>query len=152
MNDEELVALYAALLERLRTRVPWVAAQIEETIREGRPVARQVRRAKSGVETVALVVAPPKLRDDQFAATEELTARERTTVALHAVERLLVDPPEIERAMRETLSRINVEEVLFAEPTAEDTLSGEPVPVTFLQQKRLVELLERVMREAGSVG
>jgi hypothetical protein len=152
MNDEELVALYTALLEMLRTRAPWVAAQIEETVREGRPVARQVRRGKSGAETVALVVAPQKLRDDQFAATEELTARERASIALHAVERLLVDPPEIEQAMRETMSRIKVQDVLFAEPTAENALSIEPYPLTFLQRQKLVELLGRVMREVASVG
>lgn len=117
MDDQELIALYNDLLEMLRVNASWAVAQIEETIRQGRPVARQVSRSKGGAETVALVVAPSKLRDDQFAATEELTPRERAMVALHAVERLLVDPPEIDRATRETMARVKVDEVLFAEPS-----------------------------------
>jgi len=99
MDDEELAELYSALLAVLRPKAPWVAAQIEETVRQGKPVARQVTR-RAGPETVALSVASPRLREDQFAATEELTPGERARVALNAVERLLVDPPEIARAIR----------------------------------------------------
>ena len=152
MNDQELLALYTEVLERLRVDAPWVAAQIGETVREGRPVARQVKRGKSGAETVALVVAPSKLREDQFAATEELTPRERAIVALHAIERLLIDPHEIERATRETMSRINVEAVLFAEPTAEGVPPAEPVLLRFDEHTRLRALLGRLMQEVGGVG
>lgn len=152
MNDQELLALYAGLVESLRVGAPWVAAQIEGTVREGRPVARQVKRSKSGTETVAMVVAPSKLREDQFAATEELTPRERALVALHAIERLLVDPHEIERVTRETLSRVNVGEVLFVEPTAGNVNQAEPVVLKAPQHTRLVELLGRLTQEVRNVG
>jgi hypothetical protein len=107
-------------------------------------VARQVSRSKGGNETVALVVASAKLREDQFAATEELTASERTIVALNAIERLLVDPPAIDRAMRETMSRVKVDAVLFAEPSAEDVESVRASALTFSESHRLAELLVRV--------
>jgi hypothetical protein len=152
MNDQELLALYAGIVESLRVRAPWVATQIEETVREGRPVARQVKRSKSGAETVATVVAPPKLREDQFAATEELTPRERALVAVHAIERLLVDPHEIERVTRETLSGVNVREVLFVEPTAENVTQAEPVVLKVPEHKRLIELLGRLTQEVRNVG
>jgi hypothetical protein len=152
MNDQELLALYAGILESLRVGAPWVAIQIEETVREGRPVARQVKRTKSGTETVAMVVAPSKLREDQFAATEELTPRERALVALHAIERLLVDPHEIERVTRETLSRVNVGEVLFVEPAAENVTQAEPVVLKVPEHTRLIELLGRLTREVRNVG
>jgi hypothetical protein len=152
MNDQELLALYAGIVESLRVGAPWVATQIEETVREGRPVARQVKRSKSGTETVAMVVAPSKLREDQFAATEELTPRERALVALHAIERLFIDPHEIERVTRETLSRVNVGELLFVEPTAENVTQAEPVALKVPEHSRLVELLGRLTQEVRNVG
>jgi hypothetical protein len=152
MNDQELLALYNDLLNKLRVDAPWVAEQIEETIREGKPVARQVKRAKGGIETVAVVVASSKLRDDQFAATEELTLREIALVALHAIERFLIDPHEIERTTRDTLMGIGVEEVLFADPTTENVTRTEPVRLKFDDRTRLIELLGRVKREVSRVG
>jgi len=153
MNDQELLALYAGIVKTLQVRAPWVATQIEDTVREGRPVARQVKRSKSGTETVATVVAPPKLREDQFAATEELTPRERALVAVHAIERLLVDPHEIERVTRETLSRVNVREVLFVEPpTAENVTQTEPVVLKVPEHTRLIQLLGRLTQEVRNVG
>jgi hypothetical protein len=99
-----------------------------------------------------MVVAPSKLREDQFAATEELTPRERELVALHAIERLLVDPHEIERVTRETLSRVNVGEVLFVEPAAENVTQAEPVVLKVPEHTRLIELLGRLTREVRNVG
>jgi hypothetical protein len=151
MTNDELNDLYAALLEILRKNASWAADQVEQTVREGKPVAKQVRRSKGGAETVAVVIAPTKLRDDQFAATEELTASERALVALNVVERLLVDPPAIDRSMREAMASVKVDGVLFAEPTGEAVGSNEPVALSFVHRERLAELLVRVEREVHGV-
>lgn len=151
MDNEELNELYIALLDMLRKNASWAADQVEQTVREGKPVARQVRRGKGGAETVAVVVAPAKLREDQFAATEELTASERALVALNVVERLLVDPPAIDRAMREAMALVKVDGVLFAEPTGETVGSIEPVPLRFETHEKLADLLVRVKREVRGV-
>lgn len=151
MDTQELNALYVALLQTLQEKAPWVAEQVEHTVREGKPVARQVRRSKGGAETVALVVASSKLRDDQFAATEELTVNERALVALAAVERLLVDPPAIDRAMRQTMAQVKVDGVLFAEPTVGPDVPIKPLPLTFTQRERLAELVTRVRDEVHGV-
>ncbi len=149
MDDQQLTALYNGLLEVLQVNAPWAAAQIEETVRQGKPVARQVRRGKGGSETVTLAVAAPKLREDQFAATEELTPGERVAQALSAVERLLVDPPAIAQAMGETMAHVSVREVLFAEPSAGDVASSTPLRPRFTPAQRLAELLDRVKREVA---
>lgn len=151
METDELNDLYVALVDILRTSVPWAADQVEQTVREGRPVARQVRRSKGGAEMVAVVIAPAKLRDDQFAATEELTASERVLVALNVVERLLIDPPLIDQSMREAMASVKVDRVLFAEPTAESVGSSEPVALSFVQHEGLAELLVRIKREVHGV-
>jgi len=91
------------------------------------------------------------LRVAQFAATEELTSSEKSIVALDAVERLLVDPPEIDRALRKTMTSVRVSEVLFAEPSAEGTTPIKPVSLAFTQREKLVDLLAQVRREVGDV-
>jgi hypothetical protein len=151
MDNEELNGLYGALLDILRSNAGWAVDQVEQTVREGRPVARQVRRGKGGAETVAVVVAPTKLREDQFAATEELSASERVLVVLNAVERLLVDPSAIDRAMREAMTSVGVEAVLFAEPTGATVGSIERVPIKITTHERLADLLIRVKREVRGV-
>jgi hypothetical protein len=151
MDNEELNELYVALLDMLRKNASWAADQVELTVREGRPVARQVRRGKGGAETVAVVVASTKLREDQFAATEELSTSERALVVLNAVERLLVDPAAIDRAMREAMTSVGVDAVLFAEPTSATVGSIEPVPIKLTTHERLADLLVRVKREVHGV-
>jgi hypothetical protein len=151
MTNNELNELYGALLEIVRKGAPWAADQIEQTVREGKPVARQVRRSKGGAETVDVVIAPSKLRDDQFAATEELSASERALVALNVVERLLVDPPAIDQSMRQAMALVRVDDVLFAEPTGEAVGPSEPIALRFVRHEKLAELLVRVTREVQGV-
>jgi hypothetical protein len=149
MDDQELTALYGTLLELLRKSAPWAAAQVEETVRQGRPVARQVRRGKKGPETVTLAVASTKLREDQFAATEELTPRERATQALTAVERLLVDPSVIVGATEAVMEYVGVREVLFADPSAERAGAAPAVRPRVSPNQRLAGLLVQVKREVA---
>jgi len=152
MDDEHLTTLYSSILELLQKGVPWAAAQIEETVRQGRPVARQVRRGKAGSQTVTIAVRAPKLREDQFAATEDLTPRERVVLALDAVERLLVEPTAINGAMVETMTRVKVQEVLFAEPSAEGLAPSHGAGLRIAPNEPLGKLLEQVRREVADGG
>src|SRR3954464_65228 len=128
MEPREADILFNELLASLRAAAPWAAEQVDATVRSGRPVAKQVRQSKrGGPETVSIVVAPIKLGDNQFAATEELTAHQRAMVALEAVEALLLDPPAIDKELRATLSKVNVTEVTFAEPAGRDVSPPEPI-------------------------
>src|SRR5947207_2675270 len=98
MEPQDAENLFTQLVELLRGAAPWAAEQVDATVRSGRPVAKQVRQRKKGEPaTVSVVVPPIKLGENQFAATEELTANQRALVALEAVEVLLLDPPAINR-------------------------------------------------------
>jgi hypothetical protein len=149
MEPHEANSLYMKLVELLRPAAPWAAEQIEDTVRTGRPVAKQVRAAKRGeAETVALVVAGTKLREDQFAATEELSPYEKVLVALEAVETLLVDPPNIDSSVKETFGVVGVTTMSFAEPTGSETAPIHPVPIPENRRERLTSLIQQVTKEA----
>jgi hypothetical protein len=60
VNEQELITLYNDLLETLRDTAPCAIVQIEDTVRQGRPVARQVSRKKGVAQTIALNVAAVK--------------------------------------------------------------------------------------------
>src|SRR5580704_13877655 len=114
MEEREAEQLYTELLAILRGSAPWAAEQIDESVRQGKPIAKQVRR-RGGKETVSIVTFSGELGRDQFVATQELTAAERLRITLDAVERLLIDPALIADEVRSDLKEAGVSDIQFAE-------------------------------------
>ena len=94
MDEHDADLLNAALLTTLRESAPWAAEQVDESVRQGKPVAKQVGR-RGGREAVETVALTRELRRDQFVETTVLSFTERLRITLDAVERLLVDPAPI---------------------------------------------------------
>ena len=127
MNPTEAESFYAEVLGILRDVAPWAAEELDESVRSGRPVAKQIRR-RGGVAR-ELPVAPGRdLGANQFLATEALSATERLELALDAVERVMVDPPSIERHVRGSFDRWGVQGFRFEEdvdaPSRDEKLFG----------------------------
>ena len=154
MDDREAERLYIDLLATLRESIPWAAHQIDETVREGKPIAKKVSR-RGGMETVSIVDATGSRSDSEFAATEELTSKERLRVALDAVERLLIDPTKISEEVRRNLQAVGVSKVEFTEPNQlEDVrgeLGGRAASIASERRESMLKLLTNIRLDISNV-
>ena len=65
MDDDDAARLNTALLDILSREAPWVAEQIEESVRQGSPMVKKVKR--------------PRGRPSEFVETTVLTISETTS-------------------------------------------------------------------------
>lgn len=124
MGDQEAERLNTDLLATLRESAPWAAQQIDETVRQGKPIAKKVSR-RGDTETVSIVSPTGSRSDSKFAATQDLTSTERLSITLDAVERLLVDPDTIIEEVRNNLKAFGVLKVEFTEPSQREDVRSE---------------------------
>ena len=152
MDEREAERLNTDLIEVLRESAPWAVEQIEESVRQGKPIAKQLRR-RGGKETVAPVEITGNLGQNQFVGTRDLTFIERLRITLDTVERLLVDPALMADDIRHDLNEVGVSEVEFAEPGEDGRHEfGRPdSPVSSRHRKRISELLNQIRLDITSV-
>lgn len=153
MDEHDADLLNAALLTTLRESAPWAAEQVDESVRQGKPVAKQVGR-RGGREAVETVALTRELRRDQFVETTVLSFTERLRITLDAVERLLVDPAPILKEVTLSLKEVGVAEVEFAEPDedARHELGGLASNISLQHRERISELLNRLRSDITDVG
>ena len=152
MDEQEAERLNTDLLAVLRELAPWAAEQIDESVRQGKPIAKQVPR-RGDTETVAIVAPTGDLGRNKFVATEDLTYTERLRITLDAVERLLIDPALIADQVRKELKEAGVSEVEFAEP-GEDVrreFGGGASSISSQPRERISALLNRLRSDITSV-
>ena len=153
MDEHDADSLNAALLATLRESAPWAAEQVDESVRQGKPVAKQVgrRRGREAIETVAVI---RELRRDQFVETTVLSLTERLRITLDAIERLLVDPAPILKEVTRSLKEVGVSEVEFAEPDedARHELGGLAANISSQHGERIFALLSRLRSNITDVG
>ena len=101
MDDDDAARLNTALLDILSKEVPWVAEQIEESVRQGSPMLKKVNQ--------------PRGRPSEFVETTVLTISERLRITLDAVERVLVDPARMLDEVTRSLKDIGVLRLEFGE-------------------------------------
>ena len=154
MDEQEAKRLNTDLLAALRESAPWAAEQIDESVRQGKPIAKQVRH-RGDRETVAIVASTGDLSRDQFVATQDLTGTERLCITLDAIERLLIDPALIADKVRHNLKEAGVSEVEFAEPgEGEDVrreFGGRASSISSQHRERISALLKRLRSDINSV-
>ena len=153
MDEQEAERLNADLLAALRESAPWAAEQIDESVRQGKPVAKQARRRRGSEETAMIVKSTDDLGRAQFSSTQDLSCAERLRVTLDAVERLLIDPALIADEVRRGLREAGVSKVEFADP-GEDVqreLGGHASRISSQHRKQISALLKRLKLESTSV-
>ena len=153
MDDQDAVLLNAALLGVLRESAPWAAQQVDESVRQGKPIAKRVRRR--GKRVVTETVAPTReLGHDEFVETTVLTATEQLRLTVDAIERLLVDPAAILEEVTGTFGGVGISKVEFAEPDeAGRSELGKLASSTSPQHReRISSLLNRLRSDVNSVG
>ena len=101
MDDDDAARLNTALLDILSQEAPWVAEQIEESVRQGSPMVKKVKR--------------PRGRPSEFVETTVLTISERLRITLDAIERVLVDPAPMLDEVTRSLKDIGVLRLEFGE-------------------------------------
>lgn len=153
MNEQEATLLNADLVAIFRESAPWAAEQIDESVRQGKPTAAKQVRRRRGRETVETVALAPELRADQFVETTELTAVERLSITLDAVERLLVDPAQIFDEVWHGLKGAGVSAVEFSEPDSDvrHELGGHTSSISSEHRERISELLNRIRADVTNV-
>ena len=153
MDDQEAERLNADLLAALRESVPWAAEQIDESVRQGTPIAKKVRLS-GGMETVSMEASSGGPRRNQFTATQDLTGTERLRITLDAIERLLVDPASIADNVRRNMQAAQVSKVEFTEPNqnADERreLGGLAVSISSQHRERILMLLKRLRLDIDS--
>lgn len=102
MDDDDAARLNAAVLDILSREAPWVAEQIEESVRQGSPMVKKVKRPRGG-------------RPSEFVETTVLTISERLRITLDAIERVLVDPAPMLDEVTRSLKGIGVRRLEFGE-------------------------------------
>ena len=154
MDEQEAERLNTDLLAVLHESAPWAAEQIDESVRQGKTITKQVRR-RGGKETVAIVVPTGDLGERQFVATQDLTPTERLRITLDAVERLLIDPAVVADEVRHGLKEAGVSEVAFAEPgegrDVQRELRGPALSISSHHRDRISALLTRLRSDITSV-
>jgi len=97
--ERNLEEAYALVLEILRRHdLSWVATQVQDQVRAGKPVTRVVapRQATMLERFAEELPEPRRTRRERLAATEPYSASERLSLALDAVEHAVVETAEIE--------------------------------------------------------
>ena len=152
MDEREAERLNTDLLAILREAMPWAVEQIEESVRQGKPVAKQVR-GRGDKATIATVELTGDLGKNQFVMTEDLTLTERLRITLDAVERLLIDPALMADDVRHKLLEVGVSEVDFAEPgeVGRHELGGRPASLSSQSWERISALLKRLRSDIANV-
>jgi len=109
MDDQERVETYHRLLHILRNvKLGWVADQIEEQVRVGKTVEKEVDTLKPyhhepqlfESSSVSLTKGPKAM----FPVTVEYSPVERVELVLEAIERTIVSAAEMEQHLAEVIS------------------------------------------------
>ena len=116
MNKKEAADLNRDLLGDLREWAPWAADQVEETVRQGKRVSKNVRR-KLRKEKDVVVDEKKSLGYGKLAMTHELTETESLLVTLEAIDCLLVQPGHIAQDVDRYLKDIEVTGAIFLAPS-----------------------------------
>lgn len=99
MPERDPEAAYSILLEALRAcGLSWVAAQIQDQVRAGKPTTRMVApRAAPTLDRFADEITETRRpRRERLAATEPYSAEERLALALDALERAVIHTADME--------------------------------------------------------
>ena len=152
MDEREAEHLNTDLLAVLRESVPWAAEQIDESVRQGKPVAKQVR-GRGDKKTIAPVEPAGHLGRNQYVATEDITFTERLRITLDALERLLIDPALIADDVRHNLRETGVSKVEFADPGEDGRheFGGRASHVSLQHRERISTLLKRLRSDITNV-
>lgn len=99
MPDRNPDEAYTIILEAFRTHgLSWVAAQVQDQIRAGKPTTRVVSPRPTPVSwRFAEELPPPRSRRrERLAATEPYSPEERLGLALDALERAVIQTADME--------------------------------------------------------
>lgn len=148
---------YLKVLELLRSHdLGWVAAQVQDQVRAGRPVTRVVSPRPVNVPDrfAAESSQPPRRRRERLAATEPYSAEERLQLVLDAIDRAVIQTADMEQ---EVLKFFNVERqtaarVAFEPEQFEDASSLELGPLTVTRSEALGRLRQVVTTMRGELG
>lgn len=99
MPDRTADEAYATILSALREHgLSWVAEQIQDHVRAGKPTTRVVAPTPSqtSIWYAQEALAPRRPRSERLAATEPYTPAERVSLALQALERAVIETADLE--------------------------------------------------------
>lgn len=114
MDEKEAALLNRELLDLLRELAPWAADQVQETVRQGKTVLKDVPRRRR-TEMDGVVDETKSLGRGKLAMTQDLTASESLSITLDAVECLLIQPDLIAQEVDRHLEDMKVTGVAFVE-------------------------------------
>ncbi len=140
MDDDDAARLNTALLDILSREAPWVAEQIEESVRQGSPMVKKVKR--------------PRGRPSEFVETTVLTISERLRITLDAIERVLVDPAPMLDEVTRSLKGIGVLRLEFGDLESDARYEvGRLVSNSSSEQRQHVAVLvNRFRKDINNVG
>lgn len=101
--------VFGHLLEIMRKHgLSWVAAQVQEQIRDGKPVTKSIEKSKLTTYQLSVLDEPvqkPRKALSEVAAVEEYSPSECILVAVEALEHAVVHGAEIRREVHEVLHK-----------------------------------------------
>ena len=147
MDEEEAALLNRELLDLLRTLAPWAADQVEETVRQGKTVQKDVPRRRR-TEMDGIVDETKSLGRGKLAMTQDLTASESLSITLDAVECLFIQPDLIAREVDRHLEDTKVTGVAFVDPDEQQETDIKRGALGIPQQRR--ERISALLGQAKS--
>ena len=160
MSNRTLDETYSLLLDMLRQQgLEWVAAQVQDQVRAGKPAKRRVA-LRPASEQDLFVSDSARIRSPKrevLAATEPYSARERVACALDAIEHVATHAAEMEAELTAFArgSRLSSKEVVFVPDEFEDaprTGFGALTRERADAVANLRRLLSQLREEVGSHG
>ena len=147
MPERDPDEAYSIILEALRAHgLSWVATQIQDQVRSGKPTTRVVSPRPAPISGLfAEEVSQPRgSRRERLAATEPYSSQERLALALDALERAVVHTADMEEEVAKFFAteRTALRRVAFEPEQFDDSRALELQPLETSRRAGLVRLLQ----------
>ena len=160
MPERDLDQAYSIILEALRAHgLSWVAAQVQDQVRAGKPTTRMVAPRPAAVTGLFAdeLSQPRSPRRERLAATEPYSPKERLGLALDALERAVIQTGDMEEEVMKFFAteRQTPPQVIFQPEEFEDArplVIGSPDQARRAALGRLRQALVTLRMELASHG